>query len=214
MADPKARAKVAKVKTSLRKQPKQDRSKDLVDAVMTAAARILETTGIDSLTTNKVARAAGVSIGSLYQYFPGKDAIYSKLIEKQLDSNAAHYREFAETHRHDSSETLITFLIGDVVDLFVKRKAFISSLFAETPKLKKTREILMWRNKTVQVFIEMMKERSKDLRDPATIEEQIFVLSHASLGLLQASVLEDFETQSPETLKRQLTVMATRFLLK
>jgi AcrR family transcriptional regulator len=58
-----------------RKVPQQSRSEQTVATILEAAARILETKGLDGLNTNLVAQRAGVSIGSLYQYFPGKDAL-------------------------------------------------------------------------------------------------------------------------------------------
>jgi AcrR family transcriptional regulator len=54
-----------------------------VAAVLEAAARILETEGLEGYTTNAVARRAGISIGSLYQYFPSKDAITKALILRE-----------------------------------------------------------------------------------------------------------------------------------
>jgi AcrR family transcriptional regulator len=57
-----------------RKQPKQDRSQATVQAILTATTHILTEDGYDQLTTNRVAERAGVSIGSLYQYFPNKEA--------------------------------------------------------------------------------------------------------------------------------------------
>ena len=50
-------------------------------AILEAAARILERKGLDALTTNAVAELAGISIGSLYQYFPGKAVILAKLMD-------------------------------------------------------------------------------------------------------------------------------------
>lgn len=64
---------------SLRKQPKQARSAGLVDAVLEAAAQVLATEGAQRFTTARVAEKAGVSIGSLYQYFPNKAAILFRL---------------------------------------------------------------------------------------------------------------------------------------
>ena len=58
-----------------RKIPQQSRATQTVAAILEAAARILETKGLAGLNTNLVAQRAGVSIGSLYQYFPGKDAL-------------------------------------------------------------------------------------------------------------------------------------------
>lgn len=64
---------------SSRKQPKQSRSADLVAAVLEAAARVLAEEGAARFTTARVAERAGVSIGSLYQYFPNKAAILFRL---------------------------------------------------------------------------------------------------------------------------------------
>jgi AcrR family transcriptional regulator len=66
-----------------RKAPAQSRAVEIVAAVLEAAARILEERGFAGYTTNAVAERAGVSIGSLYQYFPGKDAITAALIERE-----------------------------------------------------------------------------------------------------------------------------------
>jgi AcrR family transcriptional regulator len=66
-----------------RKQPAQARSTKTVDVIFEAAAHILEECGFEGYTTNAIAERAGVSIGSLYQYFPGKDAITMALIERE-----------------------------------------------------------------------------------------------------------------------------------
>lgn len=58
-----------------RKNPSQDRAKRTVDAILQATAHILREEGADGLSTNKVAKRAGVSIGSLYQYFPNKTSL-------------------------------------------------------------------------------------------------------------------------------------------
>ena|SRR5882672_4315449 len=66
-----------------RKLPAQSRSTATVDAVLEAAARILERHGFERYTTNEIAERAGVSIGSLYQYFPNKDAVTVALLERE-----------------------------------------------------------------------------------------------------------------------------------
>ena len=55
-----------------------------MEAVLEAAAQVLEADGYDGLTTNRVAERAGVSIGTLYQYFPDKAAVVAGLVEAQL----------------------------------------------------------------------------------------------------------------------------------
>ncbi len=66
-----------------RKNPRQSRSRATVEAIVEAAARILETDGFAGLSTNAVAERAGVSIGSLYQYFPRKEALIGALIARE-----------------------------------------------------------------------------------------------------------------------------------
>jgi AcrR family transcriptional regulator len=78
------------VKTTPRKRPRQERSKATVDTILAATARVLVKKGFDGLTTNSVAEQAGVSIGSLYQYFPSKEALVAALIEQHIEQmNAA-----------------------------------------------------------------------------------------------------------------------------
>lgn len=77
--------RIAKRKSTMRKEPRQERSKATVDAVVHAAARILSDHGWAGFTTNRVAETAGVSIGSLYQYFPDKISIVEAVRHRHLE---------------------------------------------------------------------------------------------------------------------------------
>jgi AcrR family transcriptional regulator len=65
-----------------RKEPSQQRSRATVDALVQATARILVSEGFDKASTNRIAEVAGVSVGSLYQYFPSKEALVVAVIER------------------------------------------------------------------------------------------------------------------------------------
>jgi AcrR family transcriptional regulator len=69
-----------------RKSPRQRRSRAVVEAIVEAAARILETEGPGGFNTNAVARTAGVSVGSLYQYFPNKQALIAELSRRNAEA--------------------------------------------------------------------------------------------------------------------------------
>lgn len=71
-----------KVKTNPRKLASQKRSRLTVDALLEATARVLMKEGYDRASTNKIAQVAGVSIGSLYQYFPSKEALVAAIIDR------------------------------------------------------------------------------------------------------------------------------------
>ncbi|MCA9626037.1 MAG: TetR/AcrR family transcriptional regulator [Myxococcales bacterium] len=69
----------------MRRVPRQGRSRETVRAVLDAVPRVIWREGLDALTTNRIAEAAGVSIGSLYQYFPDKRSIFSALHERHVE---------------------------------------------------------------------------------------------------------------------------------
>jgi AcrR family transcriptional regulator len=68
--------------TKPRKHASQERSRATVDALVEATARTLVREGYDKASTNRIAQVAGVSIGSLYQYFPGKEALVVAVVER------------------------------------------------------------------------------------------------------------------------------------
>lgn len=81
-----------------RKAPRQARSQKTVEAILEAAARVLARDSLAGFNTNRVAEIAGVSVGSLYQYFPGKDALCAALIERaHTELRDAIERVVAET---------------------------------------------------------------------------------------------------------------------
>lgn len=86
-----------------RRKPSQGRSKLLVEAIIQSCQKILEQEGVNQLTTNRIAEVAGITIGSLYQYFPNKEAIlatlFSETIAAETDqiSRAATQRILAQT---------------------------------------------------------------------------------------------------------------------
>src|SRR3990172_4782804 len=107
-----------------RKQPKQARSQTTVEAILEATARILAAEGRARLSTNRVAEVAGVSVGSLYQYFPNKDALLAEL-RRRYDQQFMDrlVRELGRVGRLPLREAVPEFI------------RFIISVHSENPKL-------------------------------------------------------------------------------
>jgi AcrR family transcriptional regulator len=82
-----------------RKFASQERSRATVDALVGATARILVKEGFDKASTNRIAEVAGVSVGSLYQYFPSKEALVAAVIER-------HQQQIMQTVRGELAEVL------------------------------------------------------------------------------------------------------------
>lgn len=109
-----ARKKTTQIQAiTVRKIPKQRRAKLLVESILEASARILED-DVEPFTTNHIAKRAGVSIGSLYQYFPSADAIMAALIEKhvadEVDAAEAILRNAGDNEGDLMRDLLIAFV--------------------------------------------------------------------------------------------------------
>jgi AcrR family transcriptional regulator len=100
---------------SSRKQPKQARSNDLVAAILEAALQVLAREGAQRFTTIRVAEKAGVSVGSLYQYFPNKAAILFRLQSDEWRATTALLRRILEDKRKPALERL-----RDLVHAFIR----------------------------------------------------------------------------------------------
>jgi AcrR family transcriptional regulator len=100
-----------KKRTSLkpRKVPQQSRAGQTVAAILEAVAVILETKGLDGLNTNAVAQRAGVSIGSLYQYFSSKDAL---IVALSLRERAVFFDEAQGALSEPTGEQALRHLIA------------------------------------------------------------------------------------------------------
>lgn len=95
-----------------RRQPKQERARQTVEAVLEAVPLVLKRHGAAAITTNRVAEAAGVSIGSLYQYFPDKQAIFSALHERHV----AAVRQVIEETLSDCAFASVAEFTGELVE--------------------------------------------------------------------------------------------------
>ena len=76
----------------MRKRPQQRRSREMVRALVEATGRVIQQRGLDDTTTARIAEEAGVSVGSLYQYFADKDALIEALMERLANDIAGGMR--------------------------------------------------------------------------------------------------------------------------
>ncbi len=116
-----------------RKLPKQARSEATVDAILEAAAQIFEREGYAAGTTNRIAERAGVSIGSLYQYFPNKDAILLALVHRHLaEGTSALGPHLERLSRGAPFDDVLPDIVHAMVALHALAPGFHRVLFEET----------------------------------------------------------------------------------
>ena len=140
---------------SSRKQPKQARSTGLVAAILEAAVQVLAKEGAQRFTTARVAEKAGVSVGSLYQYFPNKAAILFRLQSDEWRQTAELLRGILEDVRRPPPErlrTLVHVFIRSECDEAAVRVALddAAPLYRDAPE---AREAKASGHRTVQVFM-------------------------------------------------------------
>jgi AcrR family transcriptional regulator len=98
-----------------RKQPVQQRSAERLARILEAAAQVFEDRGFEGATTEAIAARAGVSIGSLYQYFPGKAAVFRALADRFLTQIRG---VFASVVAPELAEQPLDLLVGQAVDTY------------------------------------------------------------------------------------------------
>lgn len=119
-----------------RKKPTQQRSQFTVEQVLEAAAHVFERQGYAAGTTNHIAQRAGVSIGTLYQYFPNKDAILVELARRHLLETAEMFSgllEHVRQERHDLEQSL-RHLVNGMVQIHQRQRGLHRVLLEQAPR--------------------------------------------------------------------------------
>lgn len=194
-----------------RKAPSQERAEVTVQSLLDAtAAEILEG-GYDRMSTNKIAKRAGVSVGSLYQYFPNKEAIVVALRRRSADRE----RENVRAAMADLDDAEFPLLVRGVI------KAVIASYLTE-PELRKAYATQVppiaglapdWDadRLVLQLFLEWLS------RHPGTVkvgdqEMTMFVILHSVDGAVRQALLERPAYLTAETFVDELVRMAVGYL--
>jgi AcrR family transcriptional regulator len=144
-----------------------------VKAILEAAARILEREGFEGYTTNAVAERAGVSIGSLYQYFPNKDAITKALIQRETSALLA---DIDAIDRSDPTQGILH-LIRAAVAHQLRRPALARLLDFEEARLPLTKEVHYVRDVICEALETLLStSRTSSHTDMTTIAQDMVAI--------------------------------------
>ena len=202
-----------KRKTQPRKSARQSRSQATVDAILVAAEELFAKGGVGRVTTSHIAERAGVSVGSLYQYFPSKEAILGELIDRHSEQTIAKLAErLQDLARRPIPEVLreiVEILLeADTIDLGLHR-VFLDELPTAGRVEQRQGEI---RRATV-VIRALLEQRRKELR-PRDLDLAAFVLAQSLEAVTNAAVFEFPDRLRDPALVDEITAMATRYLLR
>jgi len=104
-----------------------------VEAILDAVVRILKRQGVDAVTTNRIAEVAGVSVGSVYQYFPDKGAIFVALHDRHAEQMGRLVDKAVVEHAGAPAEEMIAALVDALVDAHARDPELFALLDAEVP---------------------------------------------------------------------------------
>jgi len=200
-----------RVRTNPRKQPKQRRASATVEAILTATARILVRDGFERASTNRIADEAGVSVGSLYQYFPNKEALVAVLMERHVrEMYAVLEREIARL-----SSLPLRRAVQELVDLMVRAHAVepkLHRVFAEqVPRVGQLKRIVEVERR-FEALIRDVLERLGDRVRPRNLEMAAFVVIQAVEALTHAAVLYHPDKLGSDDFTEEVVELVVRYL--
>jgi AcrR family transcriptional regulator len=179
---------VRKAHTNPRKTAVQKRSRATVNALLQATARILIREGYDKASTNRVAEVAGVSVGSLYQYFPSKDALVAAVIDRHSQQvMQAVQGEFAE-----SLELPIEQAVRKLVAVAVKAHRIDPKLHCvlaeQIPRVGRLENVATFNRQNYALFASYLERHREEIR-PCDLGLAAFVCVTSIEALTHTAVL-------------------------
>ncbi|AUM11131.1 TetR/AcrR family transcriptional regulator [Ketobacter alkanivorans] len=171
----------------MRKIPRQARSKASVDAIIQACRRILVKRGYEALTTNEIARVAGVSVGSLYEYFPGKEAVVAAMVRDMADRYFQTLKSEITAKHNNSYENAMRHWVGLLFNLVQENKRLVQVLVFDVPYSFK---IIPFDTITTEFFNIVMKgaARSQNQYKLEVTPEILYLISTTTAGTLTGLV--------------------------
>ncbi|MBX3264109.1 MAG: TetR/AcrR family transcriptional regulator [Labilithrix sp.] len=181
-------------RAAARKIPKQERSLAMVEALLEAAARVFVKEGYAKATTNRIAAAAGVSVGSLYQYFPSKDAIAVELLRRYRDGLVALVAaRLAEVDR-ESFAPIVRGLLCDLLQAEGINPALHRVLIEQVLRTSARREMLGFEERLEAVIVDALRASRAEVDH----ELAAFVLVRVALAVVQSVVVDRPKLNTPE----------------
>jgi len=194
-----------------RRTPRQARAEDTVAAILEGAAQILERGGLAAFTTNAVAERAGVSIGTLYQYFADKQAILRAIADRELQAALARVRQALRGELDASPEGRVRAMVRAIITAFRgrqrARKAVLQALLAQGGGIELLAPVAAFLAET-----ESKLEHEPERVFAALKPQQLFVLSRALMGAIRAAVLEEQPFLRDPAFEDELVRLAMAYL--
>jgi AcrR family transcriptional regulator len=200
-------------RTTPRKKPRQDRSIATVDAILDATARVLCTTGYDRASTNRIALAAGVSVGSLYQYFPSKEALVAALAARHMSTMSTVVKTKLAEVATAPLPVAVRTIIAAMFEAHAVEPRLHKVLIEEVPRIGRLENVRAVEREVETLVAALLESRKRELRKTANVETMALLLVTVVEAATHAAVLAELPPARAQTVADELTDLVLRYLV-
>jgi AcrR family transcriptional regulator len=207
-----ARAGAGETSKSLRKKPRQARAEATIAAIVEAAAQILERDGDEAATTAAIAERAGVSIGSVYQYFDNRDAILAAVIRRDRETVSAEIARRIAEGDPKNAEALVRSIISALLAVMrPRRRRRRLILLGAAMRMQSSDDIAAMIDRVGALIASVAARYPKEVARPLT-PVRTYTLTRAVMGALRAAMMENSKVLDDPAFEEELVQLALAYL--
>ncbi|MES2854851.1 MAG: TetR/AcrR family transcriptional regulator [Bdellovibrionota bacterium] len=194
-----------------RKSPKQGRSKALVDAIFEATVRVLPKVGSAAITTKQIAEVAGISVGSLYQYFPDKKAILTAVMDATMSASMSSFERKIAGLDNLTLEQAIDELVALTLEVCLSDRPQFREIHSKAIELDRLPVLLEQRRKVVSTIAKLFEKHRPGFLE-SDYQSASFVSTNAVMGVIQTMLFDSTTLYSKENLGSELKLLLNAYL--
>lgn len=198
---------------SRRKKPKQERACTTAEAIMQATQQLIIAEGYKNVTTNHIAKAAGVSVGSLYQYFPNKQTIVKTLVQETVTNAASQLRNQMRDLMEEPLESALHQIMTLFLRIYKENTFILIQIFDDMPEMQeftKNIKLDIYTHSTNLAFL----EQHQDELTVSDLSTALLIIVHSTVHNIECFFKENASDTTEEKLVNELTRMAFNYLTK
>jgi AcrR family transcriptional regulator len=197
-----------------RKLPRQARAQATVDAILGATVQILDREGLDAASTTHIAEVAGVSIGSLYQYFSHRDAILHALQDREFERALALMQEaLADGNLAQAPRQTVTAVVRGLARLYSAAPGLHRVLAIEGLRVARADHVHAFDMRVINIIRHFLVATSASIRRP-NVDAAAFVAFQSVRATMLACLLERPPGLDQETLVAEIVDLVLRYLVQ
>jgi AcrR family transcriptional regulator len=199
--------------TTPRKTPRQARSAATVYAILSATARVLVREGYDRASTNRIAETAGVSIGSLYQYYPTKEALVAALVDRHMSEMTQLLTSNIDTLRAAPIPIATRTLVRLMLAAHACNPRLHKVMSEQVPRIGRMGRFYELEGRIAEQLLPYLEAHRTELR-VKNVELATFLMVNMVEALTHATVVDHPDKYDEEELTTEITSIVLRYIMR